>query len=479
MKDRIGIYDWPAKQVFLKAFYGVLSNKALVETIVGVWFSINEPDKLKHEVEKCYDSFRRWDKSKPSGDSSRRFLQQIICDNELEVGISQLCSSSIVEFVAFFNDKNDIGVVVRGLLSDKRAKLDSTIADVLSRQYGSALKNDEAVIVEPPVDEYHIRGHMSTCFQGPPTGVEEGRVQSTMFYNLPEAAEAWTDLVDTNNYSMYLDCLLSLKELVASEDWDNALRGGAREYYTAVTLGGGGSPEKDWVLATSMIDALGEQSTLHYWLNDISCYMIHQSAQSLNRRVHQKNLSERITFNYDCSDFLEHDMYFRRPASHHIVWALLGGTIGNVSEKDFFRSLNGPSKVDDLLVVGIDTINGEAPEAFEERMSGEYRCKELDTLLRLPLNGALKDIDPIVEVSITAYKEGGSDNKSDVPNSRTAVFSAPTVATTEKRIVLAHSTRYEVEDLLEFAERLGWLHVKTIPAPSDSSFRQLLLRRFK
>lgn len=96
-----------------------------------------------------------------------------------------------------------------------------------------------------------MRGHLRMNFEGPQTGIDNGRVQSTQFYQIPEAAKAWANMVDSENYRMYLDCFISLKELVKSEHWKLAV--GNDKYDVAVTLGGGGSPEKDWVIATSLL----------------------------------------------------------------------------------------------------------------------------------------------------------------------------------------------------------------------------------
>ena len=472
-----GICDWSAKKALLRAFYDVLSDKALVQAVVEAW--VKEDHDLLDVVEDHYSRFVKWHKSMPMGSKSQKFWLQIIDDQNPKAGRTQLWSSSITEFIDFFEDHSAIKEAVLELLADSRASLDSETKTKLQNRF----KLEDELEVNVPLDagamhqEYNLRGHLPMTFEGPQTGIHNGCVQSTQFYQVPEAAKAWAAMVDSENYRMYLECLLSLKELVKSKHWNAAVRSGT--YNAAVTLGGGASPEKDWVIATSLFAALKEpKSKLTYVLNDISTFMIQHSARFLERRLAKEQLCEQIKIVYDWSDFLQLDLLFRRPDCQAIVWAILGGTIGNVSELNFFRSINGPSKPGDLLVVGVDTIDNESVERFEERMITEYRSRELDALLLTPMSDTvgLDGEEPVVKVTVQAYVDAASFNRSNVPNSRTAVFSSPLPGKPDLTI-LAYSTRYVLEDFLAYARQFGWECLGTTPAPSESTFRQLLLRR--
>ncbi len=91
--------------------------------------------------------------------------------------------------------------------------------------------------------------------------------------------------------------------------------------------------------------------------------------------------------------------------------------------KTFIRSLGYPSKVGDLLIIGLDTHFGESTECLDDRMLKQYQSKELDSLLAplhgLPMRKGDGDSEHVVEVTV---EEGSYTN---VPNSQTVVFSAP------------------------------------------------------
>lgn len=215
-------------------------------------------------------------------------------------------------------------------------------------------------------------------------------------------------------------------------------------------------------------------------MNDISPYMIQHSVRFLHRRLIKSQLDKQIKIVADWSDFLQLGLMFKRPNCRGIVWAILGGTIGNVRELTFFQALNSVSRLSDLLIVGIDTIGNESAEGFAERMTTEYRSKELDALLPAPVQGIAAETDDdesIVNVTVHPYVDGDPHNRSDVPNSRTAVFSIPSPFGHVDETVLAQSTRYVLEDFVAYARQFGWEHLGTTPAPPESAFRQLLLRR--
>jgi hypothetical protein len=302
-------------------------------------------------------------------------------------------------------------------------------------------------------------------------GLRNGEIDVSEFYNTPEAAHAWTALVESNSYVMYSDCLRSLNSLVESADWSEALAEG--RYNAAVSLGGGGSPEKDLILARALMAPLADADSagwLHYVIYDMSWYMIQGSQRLLGPRLRREALDARVRIEPIVEDFLRLDEKFRRPDTwQNVVWAIFGGTIGNVSERDFFRSIKGSSRVKDLLIVGLDTHDGEEWSQFATRMEKQYRSKELDALL------TSMHTTPCPEVAVSVRRRLADEPKYNVPESWIAEFR---IREGGKDRILATSTRYVLEEFLNFARTVGgWEHLGTTPAPDGSTFRQLLLRR--
>lgn len=469
---RVGVRDWDAKVALLKSLYGVCHNRALVEAVADIWTS--DKDELESIVRKLYDAFRRWGTSKPTGGQSQRFWRQVIEDKNADAGMEVLLSGSIVDFAAAFATDSGIQNAVADLLFDFRDKFDPVVVDQLRNAYGIATHTEQR-----PEDQFDFRGYGSLRFQGPQTGVSKGHIQSTQFYNMPESAMAWSDMVDSQNYQTYLACLWSLKTLMKSVEWARAIEQG--NYDGAVALGGGASPEKDWVVVQSMAAALEDQKkSLHYVVNDISPYMLLLSARVLNRRREKSAERDRFNFAYHWFDFLDFDDEFVRPGQGSIVWSILGGTIGNLSESRFFESLNDFSRNNDLLIMSIDTLDGISKKDFQNRMARQYRSDELDRLLLSSLQGwsdAIGTQSLSVDATTQSYAASAPMNLSDVPGSSTAVFSVKTPKRKLRSTVLAHSTRYASRDLIKFAATYGWHFETSAEAPNGSTFRQFLFRR--
>lgn len=475
MNRPAGIHHWPAKRAFLRAVYDAASDKALVLSVIDTWV-------VKHDKEdfrdKCYDTFRRWGHNRPTGPRSLNFWKWIIENHGLRAKMRQLWSCSIVDFVGFFPPAEaDVALAVAQLVGDQDAQLDAQTQEELRKRFVKGTvpdgMGDGAVI-----PEYSVGCSESLRFTGTRTGIRRGHIEHKEFYMEPEAAAAWTALIDTEHYRMYLDCLLSLKELVDSETWLKAIQDG--RHHAAVILGGGGSPEKDWAVASSLLRATPE---LDFVLTDISFYMINESAKVLCRRLRKNKLVDRVHATYKVCDFLVlEDQFCRRDGWQSVVWTLLGGTIGNVpKERDFFRSIKGPSRVGDLMVLGIDTVDTASEEELANRMSAEYRSKEVDAFLLNPIPDRMRgeathEPGPVVNVTVGGDCHGNS--YSDVPNARTAIFSTPLLWNgQEEETVLTTSTRYVAEDFIAYARRFGWIHLETAKASPESTFHQLLLER--
>lgn len=465
---KAGVRDWAAKKVLLKGLYDVLGDKDLIESVVEPY--IKEAYQKRLFIDKTCVAWQKWSRSRPTGERSRQFWDFLIAFFRLEVRAPQLWSSSIVEFAEFFRDESEIAIAVAALATDERLAIDEdTRHELLGRfPHGGVVESASGPLVCGDTDGFSLWCNARTTFEDPQAAIRSGRAPlASSFYTVPRAATAWTALVDAAGYHMYLDCLLTLKDLVESECWKAALCDG--RFTTAVSLAGGGSPQKDWVLASSLIDPRG--GPLEYLIVDISRYMIQETASVLCRRLLKHKLAEKIRLHMVNEDVLKLDVRFPRPAHWgSAVWALLGGTIGNLSELDFLRSINGPSRVGDLLVIGVDTLDAESPDQLDERLDTQYRCTELDALLLTHVGdggGADTSDGPVVTVSVTTER----DSPSDVPQSRTAIFKDG------RGNPLATSTRYVLDEFLAFVSRFGWDHVWTQAGPESSTFRQLLLRR--
>ncbi len=303
---------------------------------------------------------------------------------------------------------------------------------------------------------------LEAVFEGVQSGISAGHVHSWQCFLTPEAARQWNALVENGNYAMYSTCLATLEELLQAKQW-KAVVGDA--YNVGVALAGGGSPEKDALLAGAL--ARATQNKIQYWLIDVSNEMMTHSQRGISRLLRQadlKSLAHRIELKPGKRiDILKLPLYFRRPLDwSRTVWAVLGGTIGNLPECEFFDSISVPSRPGDLMIVGLDTHEGETWDGFQERIRNQYQGEEVYELLLEGRHGRDRDVQITFREAINR----------DVPDSWIAEFRARC----DGQEVVVTSTRYLLDEFLKYASKRGWEHLHTVAA-SESTFRQVLLRR--
>jgi hypothetical protein len=331
----------------------------------------------------------------------------------------------------------------------------------------STLPEDQRATLKGFVDELDDRttspdfGHVETPldaeFEGLQSGISAGQLWPWHCFLTPESARQWNALVENGNYAMYSACLATLDELLRSKQWRQAIARGA--YNVGVALAGGGSPEKDALLAGALAEST--QYKVQYCLIDVSHEMMTHSQRIMTRLLRLPDKVQLLPGKR--IDILKLHRYSpRRPEWSGVVWAILGGTIGNLPEGQFFESISAPSRPGDLMIIGLDTHDGETWSKFQKRIRTQYKGEEVYDLLLEGRRGQNQS------VQIKFRKDVG-----DIPDSWIAEF----WARCDNQKVVVTSTRYLLEGFVKFAWDKGWEHLHTVEAES-STFRQLLLRRF-
>ncbi len=315
-----------------------------------------------------------------------------------------------------------------------------------------------------------------------PSGARAGHLDTRHYYSTPEAAEVWRELVAAESYHTYDQCKDALRALTETEQWKQALC--TSSVRSAVMLAGGGAPSKDLILVRSLV---GRDHTsgapLQYSLVDINYPMLEQSSRILERAKASPDLRDRVEFKYVVKDVLalgSGPAAFVRDKS--VLFAITGGTIGNLREAAFFRSLNLTAHAGDLLIVSVDTIGGQSSSTLRDALVKKYDHPEMRNFVApgvravldaFGLHESLRDGQARVVVRVV---ENACPALSDVPGSWSVTLH---LTANDRDVTLLTSARYDLPSLVSFAAGFGWEHLCTVPAPSNRQFVQMLLRRAK
>ena len=297
-------------------------------------------------------------------------------------------------------------------------------------------------------------------------------------YLNPNAAENWNELIGTSTYTSYKYCLISLISLFNQDLWEEKIKEGS--YNGVVSLTGGGAPAKDAELIQSLCSLRENttEQTLYYHIVDISIYMLMASIDHLNTVTKiQKKCGHQVELIPVLADVTEDRINQSFFKGDNRIFLITGGTLGNLSEKAFFQSLNGMSKVKDLLILSVDTFDNTNP-MNESKLLTNYnpniniQMKEIITPIvhairnqyDIPLQ--LKDIIAQVKVKLSEL--------SDIKGSKSLELS---LEWEDEEIGLVKSTRYISSNLVKFAEENGWTHLYTHPCDLNTQFVQMLFIR--
>jgi hypothetical protein len=312
-------------------------------------------------------------------------------------------------------------------------------------------------------------------------GVRAGKVDQKHYYLDPDSANAWGRLVNADAYPTYDHCRTGLQALFESEPWKVSLDGSRP--LTAVMLAGGGAPSKDLVLLRSLLAQPYVQTPIHYYLNDISPYMLTASAvwirESLRSIGRLENVAVRLVYD-DVFELAGLRELFHQQGK--VIFAITGGTIGNFSEVAFFHSLNRAADDGDLLIVSADTLDGMPQHAVEDTLISKYNNPDLRNFIRPVVKAVLAEfnshepLDSALDRIKVTIRTGSYMRSSDVPHSRSVIV---TLDVNGREIVLVTSTRYQSAELTAFAAGFGWQPVCQIPSPRNEHYQQFLFCRHK
>jgi Histidine-specific methyltransferase, SAM-dependent len=294
---------------------------------------------------------------------------------------------------------------------------------------------------------------------------DHGVVDQRYMYTDRQAAAQWAGIRGRETYGLYNICKSLAKlstDLIQSESPN----------IEQLILLGAGSPDKDWEIIFQ-IASRNQNNALDIFICDASFYMLMETKEELekyikNNRSFVKKESIRIILS--CFDFTRPQAWTSCSfdQSKTTIFAILGGTIGNVSETGFFDCLKMNAKASDYLIVA-----GSFYESSEElSKNGKAHIVEQygDDAKALSLNSISNILDSVdhtlsfddkvklVAVDLEDARDLPDKISSRIPSTQSAVFSIRTSSIRKKpehldgieRIFLLTSKRYVREEFCKY-----------------------------
>lgn len=449
----MSITDWKAKLAAIDIVFGSSSARERAEFILG-------KEASEDEIEQLRTSFRSWHRSDPIGHVGRRCMKCLAARLE-EIGCAQ---------------ENIAEIVRNGTYRD--------FYNLLPESRRHALPVPASATAEPAdgaqQDSFH--GMWIACDEAIETtrsALRNGRIDQKFHYLSPDAWEIWKGVIDSGSYHQYDECKHALQELCDQELWSGFF---ASDGADGVVMLGCGAPSKDIAIIDSML-LHTRQARLHYALVDFSHYMLIWSFRSVDGRL--RNLTEgqreRIDFHLVECDFLKLGGagHLLRRKQQPVAWFILGGTIGNLNEREFFLSVSNDAEPGDLLVVGCETVGHDANGDKKTYLKKKYNTPELKRFIETPLHAVWRDLrqDENLKHALNRIKvdvvDGEHSGYSVVEGTLTVEMS---LTVNRRKIALLTSSRYDEEHFKRFALHYAFRHALTVSSPINSDYKLFVFR---
>ncbi|TAN20713.1 MAG: hypothetical protein EPN33_14385 [Acidobacteria bacterium] len=448
----------------MRAVLGTTSYPDLAKTVFGRRADLAEQARTEERIKLAADMMRKGSKPTRKGPWEEFWdaLPQALRLHESITG-TRLVECSADEFAALFEEPTQNQAAVEAISRVRRAQR------IGLQAVSTATRNTTT----SPLFGFDIHVGNQLPIQTLEDGLRAGKIDQAHHYLDPGSARSWTSLILASHYENYERCQLSLEKMLSDTRFLEAVA--TSRPTAAVLLAGGGAPTKDKAILSRLLSQPHlENSTLNYFILDISFYMLESTMTWLRGYISQTKLFRNATLRAFRTNVLElgqgeRDEFHRTGAA---LFIMTGGTIGNLPEALAMASLNRAAQRGDLFLVGIDTIDGQATGI---EIANAYRTPELDALLRPAVQAALNLAESTEPVDTALMRKTFTlTQESEVPDTNCV---AATLEISGKRLTLFTSARYLEPRFKAFVESKGWEWLSTIAAGDRPHFKQLLFRR--
>lgn len=437
---------------------------------------------------KAYGNFHKWTTSRPTRkDGPAIFFDDLARTLECDEAVTgvMLIDTTLDEFISLLNPEKqamaraalkigptaDLPELAKAAAEAAQTGNSDMLAVANSLQAGRlTYRNFKRMLVQH-------RGHIESI----KNGIAAGRINQRHYYLSPEAAVAWNNLVRAEAYPTYDQCKSGLRALTETKEWQTAIA--QHRPRTVVMLAGGGAPSKDMVLIKALLEQVetGESDRLDYYLFDISPYMLFTSMWWLEESLATTSKGRYVNIHPVVVDVLElRNTLDTLPHGGNTLFAMTGGTLGNMSEAAMFSSLNAISQVGDLLVLSAGTIDSGSIADARGELVRKYNHPDMQEFILPAVRALMSEFDlgenkaavfSRVDVDV---KDGKADGLSDLDDVASVKLS---LSVAGRNITLLSSARYKSEKLIAFAKSRGWRHITTQVSPLSPNFSQFLFER--
>lgn len=478
-KPSKGIPQWDEKLEMLRIFFGcsAYDDRELTFAILGR----RGLDRLDFEEEhrKLTESLRKYGHNDPDGSTGKLMLGHLVDRIQERWQEARMPSPMADEDMRTVILRYSAEDFVKQLFVPGTPGRDTALASLGIPEEGKVETvgpddTDSFNVVMPVNPHVYQRQWKAAILEA----LKIRRLDQKLHYLTPSAEGHWRAVVSSGAYMQYEECKLALYKLFNDEQ-DHTLPDFFHNGADGAVMLGCGAGAKDELIIQGILDC-GGPASIYYGLVDVSPYMLDSAAYRLKEVLRANGLEGRVhilPLRYDFVDsFHGAGKKLRRP-NRNVAWFLPGGTLGNLDEDRFFRSIVREGRSGDLVVVGVETVGSGEVVLEKEVLRKKYDIPAVRQFVSEPLRDLMKyaqvEESPQIKVDTVPNEREPTNPFSCVEKS---VSVEVWVDLAGHHMTLLTSTRYDEKELIRYAEDRGIAWQASISSPLNERFRQLVFR---
>jgi Histidine-specific methyltransferase, SAM-dependent len=455
---RVKLVDWPGKLAKLAELAGISNtttgdhNELVRDVVFGF-----DPSFVRNETMAVDDMSKFLIPKSISGILANQKKKQVELTKKNDTPSS-------------LSDWTNLVIKTINFRGDATAFYEAKFAEALWSELGQNAEHEGRVIGQPahqntdlaPIIYFDPKSHIGLPHVA---WDDHGVVDQRYMYTDRQAAAQWAGIRGRETYGLYNICKTLAKSSINLIQLENP-------NIEQLILLGAGSPDKDWEIIFE-IASTNKNNALDIFICDASFYMLMETKEELEKYIKINKAfvkEENIRIILSCFDFTIPQAWTscsfdRRKIT---IIAILGGTIGNVSEAELFQSLKMNSKVNDYLIVAgsfyesSDDLLKNGKADIDKQYGNDAKALSLnsisDVLDSADQTLSFEDKIKLVDVTFEDAHDLYPKISSRIPSTHSAVFSIKTSSIRKKpdhldrieRIFLLTSKRYVREEFCKY-----------------------------
>lgn len=277
-----------------------------------------------------------------------------------------------------------------------------------------------------------------------------GKLNQSLMYHSPAAVKIWEGIANDKGYGLYRICESNLKTLLQLTCWTSKISS-----LGSIVILGAGAASKDTLIIQSL-ESLAKNEIEIVWV-DVSLYMLANTVKKVMPNITLPNIKPRaIATDFEYPERLDSIMEELK-IDHTGIRAtfILGSTLSNIDENDFFREFCKTCSDDDLLIISMEHVRDDVD--FNDLLMKRYGSEVSKSLAR-----AAFTINPEIligsfdstEVSVKNYFFNNQFNSYEVLF-RTKV-TLKSAGIKDKWVTTARATRHPRDVFRKYIESFGF-----------------------